>query len=75
MNHDEFVAAIRRDGAALDVAARAAGVDAPVPSCPAWDVRALLAHQTMVHRWATAHVRGEDPEAGRANPGADEPCS
>ncbi len=34
-----------------------------VPSCPGWDVRALLAHQTMVHRWAAARVTGIDPEA------------
>ena len=32
-----------------------------MPTCPAWNVRALLAHQTLVHRWATAHVIGEDP--------------
>ena len=38
-----------------------AGLDAPVPTCPTWDARALVAHQTMVHRWATAHVRGDDP--------------
>ena len=32
-----------------------------MPTCPAWNVRALLSHQTMVHRWATAHVTGTDP--------------
>jgi len=53
---------------ALDVAARAmvdravaAGLSAKVPTCPRWDVTKLLAHQTMVHRWATAQVRGDDP--------------
>jgi uncharacterized protein (TIGR03083 family) len=40
-----------------------AGFDAKVPTCPAWNVRALVAHQAMVHRWATAHVRGDDPDA------------
>ena len=38
-----------------------AGLDAPVPTCPGWTVRDLLAHQGMVHRWATAVVRGDDP--------------
>ena len=38
-----------------------AGLDAPVPTCPGWVVLDLLAHQGMVHRWATAIVRGEDP--------------
>ena len=41
----------------------AAGLDARVPTCPAWDVRALLAHQAMVHLWSTAHLRGADPDA------------
>jgi uncharacterized protein (TIGR03083 family) len=47
----------------MAVWSRAAGVDAPVPTCPGWTVRDLLAHQGMVHRWATAVVRGEDPTA------------
>lgn len=41
----------------------AAGLDTAVPTCPGWDVRDLLAHQGMVHRWATAVVRGEDRRA------------
>ncbi len=45
----------------MAVWARSAGPDAPVPTCPGWTVRDLLAHQGMVHRWATAVVRGEDP--------------
>ena len=38
-----------------------AGLDAPVPTCPDWTVRDLVAHQGMVHRWAAALVRGEQP--------------
>lgn len=52
-----------------------AGLTAPVPTCPDWSVRDLVAHQGMVHRWAAALVRGErdvDPDsfeaAGRAEP-------
>ena len=52
-----------------------AGLRAPVPTCPGWTVRDLVAHQGMVHRWAAALVRGErdvvpdDLEAqGRAEP-------
>jgi uncharacterized protein (TIGR03083 family) len=43
-----------------------AGLRAPVPTCPDWTVRDLIAHQGMVHRWAAALVRGErvvDPDA------------
>lgn len=36
-----------------------AGLAARVPTCPGWTVRDLIAHQGMVHRWATAHVRNE----------------
>lgn len=43
-----------------------AGLAAPVPTCPGWLVRDLIAHQGMVHRWAAALLRGEEapePEA------------
>ena len=40
-----------------DNAARA-GLAAPVPTCPGWTVRDLVAHQGMVHRWAAGCVRG-----------------
>lgn len=43
-------------------AAERAGLEAEVATCPTWDVRALLAHQAMVHRWAAANVRGDDPD-------------
>jgi uncharacterized protein (TIGR03083 family) len=39
--------------------AERAGLRAPVPTCPDWTVRDLVAHQGMVHRWAAALVRGE----------------
>lgn len=30
---------------------------APVPTCPGWDLRELVAHTGAVHRWAAAMVR------------------
>jgi uncharacterized protein (TIGR03083 family) len=54
--------------------AERAGLAAPVPTCPDWTVRRLVAHQGMVHRWAAANLRGErcDPDpierAGLAEP-------
>jgi uncharacterized protein (TIGR03083 family) len=42
--------------------AMAAGLDAPVPTCPDWTVLDLVAHQGMVHRWAAGHLRGEPIE-------------
>lgn len=58
---DEHLVALDEAGARLGAYVTDAGMDAPVPTCPAWSADALLAHQAMVHRWATAHVCGEDP--------------
>ncbi|HKE66898.1 MAG TPA: maleylpyruvate isomerase family mycothiol-dependent enzyme [Micromonosporaceae bacterium] len=55
----EHVDGLRRSGLALREAAAKAGLDAPVPTCPAWDVAKLVTHQGMVHRWAAANLRGD----------------
>jgi uncharacterized protein (TIGR03083 family) len=52
----EHIGALDRDGRLLLDAARASGLDAPVPTCPDWRVRDLLAHVHYVHRWAAAYV-------------------
>jgi uncharacterized protein (TIGR03083 family) len=41
------------------------GLRAGVPTTPDWNVRQLIAHQGMVHRWAAANLRGlsSDTEA------------
>lgn len=64
------VAALEREGGLLVDAARRAGPDAPVPTCPGWRVEDLLAHMGFVHRWAAMYVAGalaemvpEPPEA------------
>lgn len=56
-------------------AARSAGLDAPVLSCPGWDVTALLRHIGKVHRWvarviATGDMNTPRPE-GTAPRGPD----
>ena len=56
---EQHLEALVRSGAALGEAAAAAGLDAKVPTCPAWDVTQLVTHQGMVHRWAAANLRGE----------------
>ena len=56
---DDHLAALVRSGAGLGEAAAAAGLEAKVPTCPAWDVTDLLVHQGMVHRWAAANLRGD----------------
>ena len=56
---DQFLTAIRSAAARLHDHAERAGLDVAVPSCPDWNVAALVTHQGMVHRWAAANVRGE----------------
>ncbi|MFV0137503.1 maleylpyruvate isomerase family mycothiol-dependent enzyme [Streptomyces sp. HMX87] len=51
-----YVRVLDREGRALAAAAEAAGTDAKVPSCPGWQIRDLLRHTGMVHRWAAAFV-------------------
>lgn len=62
------------DSIAADAAA--AGLKAPVPTCPGWSVADLLGHVGTVHRWAAAIITGglatvelpPDVEAGLAAP-------
>ncbi len=64
MEHPEYAAAIRREGLALATAARTAGVDAGVPSCPEWKVADLLGHVGRIHRWVTRILVDRATERG-----------
>ncbi|WP_031071110.1 maleylpyruvate isomerase family mycothiol-dependent enzyme [Streptomyces sp. NRRL S-118] len=50
------IKSLAREGELLADAAEKAGPGAPVPTCPGWQVRDLLRHTGMVHRWARAFV-------------------
>jgi uncharacterized protein (TIGR03083 family) len=54
MDLDAHLSAIQSQGSALLRHARSAGLDAPVPTCPGWDVRRLVQHITRV--WGRAEV-------------------
>lgn len=56
---DRHLTVIGESGRALARAAHRAGWEAPVPTCPGWTVRELVAHQGMVHRWAAANLIGD----------------
>ncbi len=58
METAEFIEILRREGELLATAAEAAGWDAPVPPCPQWRVRDLVAHTGSVHRWAAGFLAG-----------------
>lgn len=54
METADFLDATRRDGLAFAEACSAAGLAAPVPSCPGWNVADLLWHLTEAHHfWHT----------------------
>lgn len=57
MDYEAYLDELTRAGSGLADAAAEAGLDADVPTCPDWDVRALLDHTGMIHRWAAANVR------------------
>jgi uncharacterized protein (TIGR03083 family) len=59
MTVDQHLAALAASGAALRGCAEVAGLNTPVPTCPAWTVRDLVSHQGTVHRWAAANLRGD----------------
>ncbi|MEU9142069.1 maleylpyruvate isomerase family mycothiol-dependent enzyme [Streptomyces sp. NPDC048404] len=52
----EYVETLDREGRSLAAAAEKAGTDAEVTTCAGWQVRDLVRHTGMVHRWATAFV-------------------
>ncbi len=56
MEISELVNCLDREGKLLTAAAESAGSGAEVPTCPGWQVRNLLRHTGMVHRWAAAYV-------------------
>ncbi len=56
MDVAQHIAAVEHEGKRFAEAARSAGLDADVPSCPGWDVRDLVRHLGMIHLWAAGHV-------------------
>ncbi|GAA5033899.1 maleylpyruvate isomerase family mycothiol-dependent enzyme [Streptomyces siamensis] len=56
MEIPELVETLDREGRLLAAAAEEADTDAKVATCPGWQVRDLVRHTGMVHRWATSFV-------------------
>lgn len=75
MQTADHVATLAQEGVRLVDAALVAGLDTPVPTCPGWHVRDLLAHVGGVHRWAATYVTRqltEQLDADLADPPPDE---
>ncbi|HEX8803710.1 MAG TPA: maleylpyruvate isomerase family mycothiol-dependent enzyme [Acidimicrobiales bacterium] len=61
MRPERYLALIQRDGARIADVARAADLDRPVPTCPGWTVRDVVAHTAGVYRHKVACMRLERP--------------
>ncbi|WP_432932215.1 maleylpyruvate isomerase family mycothiol-dependent enzyme [Microbispora sp. CA-135349] len=58
LRHTEAAAA---EIARMAEAVRGRDATIPVPTCPGWDLRALVEHTGAIHRWAAAMVRDAAP--------------
>lgn len=63
MEHDDYIAALRRNGAAAARVARETSPDTIVPSCPEWTLHDLVAHLGSHHRWVAGNL--DRPPDGR----------
>ncbi|MBB5954685.1 uncharacterized protein (TIGR03083 family) [Saccharothrix tamanrassetensis] len=67
MEHQDFLTHARAQYLALRAAATAAGPEAPVPTCPGWNVHELVRHLAGAYSWGLAALRtpadGERPHA------------
>jgi uncharacterized protein (TIGR03083 family) len=68
MEYREHCHALRREGHALGAAARQAGMGAPVPACPDWQIADLVGHVGRLHHYVVSTIEsgGEDPTDGWA---------
>jgi uncharacterized protein (TIGR03083 family) len=66
MDHAEYFPIITAHARGLADVARAADLEAQVPSCPDWDVAKLVRHTGTAHRWSAGVVRTREPLSPKA---------
>lgn len=73
MEITEYIASLSEEGRLLAAAAEQAGPGASVPTCPGWQIRHLLRHTGMVHRWAAELITEghTTPQSDGGEPGLD----
>jgi uncharacterized protein (TIGR03083 family) len=57
MDVRQYLEALESNGCSLVETSRGAELQAPVPTCPGWQLSDLLAHIGFVHRWAATYVQ------------------
>src|SRR4051795_102610 len=68
MLRERHLDAFREAVEAFAASVTSAGLDAPVPTTPDWDLRRLLVHQGRVHRWTAGLLLGEHVDPGTEGP-------
>lgn len=56
MEIPEHIAVVEGDAKLFAAAAWRGGLDIEIPTCPGWDMRALVRHLGEIHLWAAAHI-------------------
>jgi uncharacterized protein (TIGR03083 family) len=56
VNFEQYIAALRSEGALFAEALDLGWFDDAVPTCPGWTVRELTRHTGGIHRWAATYV-------------------
>src|SRR5207342_611440 len=64
MDLNGYLAVLAAEATSLAAAAEEAGLEAPVPTCPGWNVADLVLHVGEVHRWAAAVVASRATKLG-----------
>jgi uncharacterized protein (TIGR03083 family) len=64
MDLNGYLAVLDAEATSLAAAAEEAGLEAPVPTCPGWNVADLVLHVGEVHRWAAAVVASRATKLG-----------
>ncbi len=62
MDYAAFRSLTRQEIGALADVIEGADLATPVPTCPGWDLTALVKHVGVVHRWATQMLRDDATE-------------
>jgi uncharacterized protein (TIGR03083 family) len=60
MQLEQHLAGLRAAVHAIAESATAAGLEAAVPTTPDWDVRRVVVHQGLIHRWARGQLLGQE---------------
>lgn len=71
LSPEAYLSALERSSEQVAALASRSAADEPIPSCPGWVARDLVAHLGGVHAWARGIVAGGSPKDPRPEPEGD----